>query len=134
MEKPSREQARGLLADGWLWNTGILVCRATSLMQTMCAGLPELTACTMLLHRFIGMDWEHAVTAEIYRTMPSLDCSTAVLSRQTHHLAVLPLTHLSWCDWGTKEHILQTFSEHPELERSHRDSSAPLYRRKVAVP
>jgi mannose-1-phosphate guanylyltransferase len=134
MEKPSREQACSLLAEGWLWNTGILVCRATSLMQVMCAGLPELTAGMMLLRRFIGTDWEHAVTAEIYRTVPSLNFSTAVLSRQTHRLAVLPLTQISWCDWGTKERILRTLSEHPELERSHRPSSGPLHRREVPTP
>ena len=133
MEKPSCEQARGLLADGWLWNTGMLVCRASALLQVMCAGLPELTACSMLLRRFIGTDWEHAVTAEIYRTVPSLNFSTAVLSRQTHHLALLPLTQISWSDWGTKERILQTLSQHPELPRPYRAPSSVAQRREVAA-
>jgi mannose-1-phosphate guanylyltransferase len=119
MEKPSREQACSLFADGWLWNTGMHVGRATALLQVMCAGLPELTACTMLLRRFIGTDWEHAVTAELYRAVPALNFSSAVLSRQTHRLALLPLTQISWCDWGTKDRILQTLSRHPELPRPH---------------
>lgn len=133
IEKPSREQARGLLEDGWLWNTGMLVCRASVLLQVMCAGLPELTAGAMLLRRFIGTDWEHAVTADIYRTVPPLNFSTAVLSRQIHHLALLPLTQMSWCDWGTKERILQTFSQHPELPRPYRDPSFVAHRREVAA-
>lgn len=133
VEKPSREQARSLLADGWLWNTGMLVSRASVLLQVMCAGLPELTAGSMLLRRFIGTDWEHAVTAEIYRTVPSLNFSTAVLSRQTHRLALLPLTQMSWCDWGTKERILQTLSQHPELPRPYGVPSFAAYRREVAT-
>ena len=133
MEKPSSEQALDLLADGWLWNTGMLVCRASALLQVMCAGLPELTACSMLLRRFIGTDWEHAVTAEIYRTVPSLNFSTAVLSRQTHHLALLPLRQISWSDWGTKQRILQTLSQHPDLPRPYRAPSSAAHRRRVAT-
>ncbi|MEX5214977.1 MAG: sugar phosphate nucleotidyltransferase [Nitrospiraceae bacterium] len=133
MEKPSREQACRLLEDGWLWNTGMLVGRAAVLLQVMCAGLPELTACTMLLRRFIGTDWEHAITTEIYRTVPSLNFSTAVLSRQTHRLALLPLTQISWSDWGTKERILQTLSQHPELPRPYRAPSLVAHRQEAAA-
>lgn len=132
-EKPSREQASALMADGWLWNTGMLVCRGSVLLQVMCAGLPELTACSMLLRRFIGTDWEHAVTAEIYRTVPSLNFSTAVLSRQTHRLTLLPLTQISWCDWGTKERILQTLSQHPELPRPRHGRPLAAHHEEVAT-
>ena len=133
VEKPSREQACACLASGWLWNTGILVCRAASLLQVMCAALPELLACAALLRRFIGTDWEQTITAEIYRTVPSLNFSASILTRQTSRLALLALRGISWSDWGTKERILQTFSQHPELTRPYRAPSFVTHRREAAT-
>jgi mannose-1-phosphate guanylyltransferase len=89
VEKPRRDQAHVLLMEGWLWNTGILVSPATSLMQLLCASVPDLAACFAIVRRFIGTDWEHAVVAEAYRAILSLDFSMAVLAHQPQRLSVL---------------------------------------------
>ena len=45
VEKPSRRVAGRMLKDGWLWNTMVVVARATSLLELFRSTVPNLVAC-----------------------------------------------------------------------------------------
>jgi mannose-1-phosphate guanylyltransferase len=108
VEKPPHSDARRMLKDGWLWNTMVLVARATSLLELFRETVPDLVLCFKILQRFLGTDQEHVIANEVYGAIPSMNFSTTVLAPRYERLLVVPTRHVRWSDWGKKERILQT--------------------------
>jgi len=108
VEKPSQGDANAMLRDGWLWNTMVLVARAASLMELFREVVPDLVAYFEMLQRYVGDAQEHEVVNEVYRMIPSVNFAATVLERQFQRLMILPVKHVQWSDWGSKERILQT--------------------------
>jgi mannose-1-phosphate guanylyltransferase len=109
-EKPSYRDAERMLADRWLWNTMVLVARASSLLDVFRSAVPELVACFEMLQRYMGSHIEQTVAAEVYRIIPSLNFSSTVLAHQSDQLLMMPTQQMQWSDWGNKDRILQTLS------------------------
>jgi mannose-1-phosphate guanylyltransferase len=111
VEKPSRDRAEDLMRDGWVWNTMVIVVRATALMALVRKHLPDLAVCFTLLQRFLGTVREQDVIDDVYRAIPKVNFSTSVLAGRDVASLVLPVRNIRWSDWGTKERIVDTIAE-----------------------
>ncbi|HKW87012.1 MAG TPA: sugar phosphate nucleotidyltransferase, partial [Nitrospiraceae bacterium] len=111
IEKPSRERADTLLAEGCLWNTMVLVARAASLLKLVRAIAPEQTAYFSMVRAAIGTICESEVLNRVYEMMPSMNFSSAILARCPDKLLVLPVRKVLWSDWGRAERILATLTQ-----------------------
>jgi mannose-1-phosphate guanylyltransferase/mannose-6-phosphate isomerase len=100
IEKPDRERATQLVADGHLWNAGIFVVRADELLEALAQHAPAvLDACRAAMAglaadgRFLRMDGQ-AILAS-----PAISIDYAVLENHDR-IGVLPFTG-SWSDVGS---------------------------------
>ena len=100
MEKPTCDHAGRLTREGWLWNTMDVVARAQSLFEPTLEAAPHLAGSFSMIRPAIGAHWEQQVVEDVYRTMPLANFSTAVLARYPERLAVLPVQHVLWSNWG----------------------------------
>jgi len=100
VEKPGRAQARRFLRTGeHLWNAGIFVWRARTLLAEIEAHAPDLHAALAPVRRHPrGRDARRALAAA-YRRAPSEPVDTAVLER-SRRVWTLPLD-FHWSDVGT---------------------------------
>lgn len=110
VEKPSPSHACELMAEGWLWNTMVIVARAQSLMNLAHETMPELASHFSVVQSSIGTQRESEILDEIYRMIPSVNFSSAVLANRPEDLMVLPVRNVRWSDWGRRERILQTLT------------------------
>jgi len=110
VEKPSHRNARRMLKDGWLWNTMVVVARATSLLELFRSTVPDLVACFEMVQRYVGSHMEQTVADEVYRIIPSVNFSATVLARQPDRVLVLTTRELHWSDWGNKDRIVQSIA------------------------
>jgi mannose-1-phosphate guanylyltransferase len=111
IEKPSRERADTLMAEGCLWNTMVLVARAASLSKLVRAVAPEQTAYFSMVRAAIGTICESEVLNQVYQMMPSMNFSSAILARCPEKLLVLPVRKVLWSDWGRADRILATLTQ-----------------------
>jgi mannose-1-phosphate guanylyltransferase len=111
IEKPRAAQAAELMAKGWLWNTMVIVARAETLWKLVRQVAPELTAYFSMIRRAIGSLWESEIINEVYRMMSPVNFSTAILTRCSERLLVLPVRKVLWSDWGRGERILATLAQ-----------------------
>lgn len=108
-EKPPPEVARSCLAEGWLWNTLVLVAKASTLVEAGRATLPALHERLSRLRRFAGTPDETGATRQAYALAPTASFSTAVLERVPGRLGVSTLpAGVLWSDWGTPRRVLAT--------------------------
>lgn len=107
-EKPSAETAGALLAAGWLWNTFVLVARASTLVDAgrLCVpGLHERLAGTV---PFAGGEDESWAIRQAYALAPRANFSRAVLQSGVAPLAVAKVSNVTWCDLGTPARVART--------------------------
>jgi len=131
IEKPSRHRAERLMKDGWLWNTMVIVARASVFMDLARKHIPDLAMRFTLLQRVLGSAQERDFIEEVYHVIPKINFSTSVLAHQDMKSFVLPVQDVCWSDWGTKERVLDTvtaFGLVPSvpIRTSHDPVSIPL--------
>jgi mannose-1-phosphate guanylyltransferase len=101
-EKPSARIAQALLERGCLWNTFVMIGRASTFLEILKATVPQIV-------RAFGGDsgpepnWARGDIA--YAALSPGDFSQQVLSLSTEHLAVLRLNDVGWSDLGTPERV-----------------------------
>lgn len=105
-EKPSAQVAQALFDSGCLWNTFVMIGRASAFLCMIEAAVPEmsriLAADSSLLDAERGLgrrDHSHPM-------LPSGDFSHQVLSVSTNQLAVLRMGDVGWSDLGTPERVM----------------------------
>lgn len=110
VEKPPRDRAERLMKDGWLWNTMVVVAHAKSLMGLARKHVPDLAAYFTLLQMLLGTSREQDFVEAVYRAIPKVNFSSAVLARKDKDMGalVLPARDVWWSDLGTKERMLDT--------------------------
>jgi mannose-1-phosphate guanylyltransferase len=100
-EKPKREAAAMCLAREWLWNTFVMVAKASTLVSVADVLLPELhrrlTAVTLLF----GTQREASAIRQAYESLRRQNFSETVLQAALPFLAVSALPPLTWSDLGT---------------------------------
>ena len=127
-EKSTCDHAGRLMQEGWLWNTMVVVARAQSLFELIVDARPHLAGSFSLIRRALGTRWEQQVVEDVYRVMPPANFSTAVLARYPERLAVLPVQHVLWSDWGREVRIVDTLTRLgvPVPSRTAADSSSSV--------
>jgi len=104
-EKPSLAQARGLLAQGALWNTFILVGRARTVLALYQLLTPALVAEFGYVRSQLGSPEESDLLDEVYTHLPAVNFSQAILVPSAPRLAVLPVQGVYWSDWGNAQRL-----------------------------
>ncbi len=107
IEKLSGEHARMLRTRGWLWNTMALVARANSHFRLTQEVAPEMAAYFSMIQNAIGTHWEQAAVNDVYRMMPSVDFSSAILAKRPEQLVTLPVRSVWWSDWGRRSTFMR---------------------------
>jgi mannose-1-phosphate guanylyltransferase len=119
VEKPSMEDAAGLLRRGGLWNTMIVAGRAGTLWELGRRLLPGLVepldlfrgAIRGIREGLVGVDQERLVLDQIYQQLPAADFSADFLRRAAASTLVFPLEDLFWSDWGRPKRVMNSLHE-----------------------
>jgi mannose-1-phosphate guanylyltransferase len=104
-EKPTLEQAADLYLRGYLWNTMVLVARATVLLDLFQELTPELMDAFDPIAQALGSPCEAEALRMAYAKLPTVNFSQAILARCPHRLGVLRVQGVYWSDWGDPERI-----------------------------
>lgn len=100
VEKPDLEKAKKFLKNGdYLWNSGILVCRTSILLDNIKRFLPRLFNQLEVLKPFIDTEKQDEMLEAIYPTMQSISIDYGILERSDKVL-VIP-GDFSWNDVGS---------------------------------
>jgi mannose-1-phosphate guanylyltransferase len=110
-EKPSHEVAQSLLDRGCLWNTFVMVGRATAFLEMIRNASPTLYRAFEPIRSLQDSTMETAMMQPIYNDLPVADFSKQVLAVSTEKLAVASLGHVGWSDLGDPHRLITTLFE-----------------------
>ncbi len=100
VEKPSRKMAEQYLRSGeYLWNSGMFVMKASTVMRAMETYLPEVYAGLRRIGAGIGTPQEQAVLREVFLEMPSVSIDYGVMEK-AKNIYALPGA-FGWDDVGS---------------------------------
>jgi len=104
-EKPSYQVAQGLMDQGCLWNTFVMVGRADAFLELIQSAEPRLyeTFQTAVVQSRADMNPEFM--RAVYGQIETADFSKRVLSGTTERLAVLSLGDIGWDDLGDPRRV-----------------------------
>ncbi|MDO8430996.1 MAG: sugar phosphate nucleotidyltransferase [Candidatus Binatus sp.] len=100
VEKPDARLANDLWRSGALWNTFVLVARASALMQMFIRAMPRLYSSFSTVRPVLGTMFEAEVLTRLYNELPTSCFSEVVLQRCAANLMVMPMRGVEWCDLG----------------------------------
>jgi mannose-1-phosphate guanylyltransferase len=115
-EKPDRERALGYLRNGGLWNTMVVGTRAKVLWEIARHCRPDIMdqfQCLLQILRLsregFGTKWLISEALHtIYQSFGTIDFSRDILQKTFDSTWTLPMTDMSWSDWGRPERIVRT--------------------------
>lgn len=122
-EKPTAEVASACMARGGLWNTFVMVARASTLIDAGLRALPDLAERLARIAPVIGSERDAAMLDAAYLRAPSANFSADVLAVMPSMLAVSKLPPITWSDWGTPDRVITTL---------RREGIAPAWLRELA--
>jgi mannose-1-phosphate guanylyltransferase len=109
VEKPTLEAAKKIVKIGALWNTLVMVFRATALLDVFQRTTPKLYHSFEPLMRVIGTTDERQVLEAVYRNLSPINFSVTVLEvlpfEYRQELLVLPVRGVTWSDWGSADRL-----------------------------
>jgi mannose-1-phosphate guanylyltransferase len=108
-EKPSPGMARCLLDRGCLWNTFVMIGRASSFLAILKSAVPGVLAVLEPAGR--QSDFDTGAADHSYNSIVPGDFSRQVLSVCTDRLAVLRLGKVGWSDLGTPKRVIATMAQ-----------------------
>lgn len=109
VERPQPSVARRLIAAGALWNTSVIVARASCLLELFVARCAVITRILMDALQDSRVDGGLSLDT-VYRVMPSIDFSAQVLAGAESSLRVVRAPHFGWIDLGAPERLATHFS------------------------
>lgn len=110
VEKPIGLQLAEVSHEGGQWNTLVLIANVQTLWEAGRQCIPEVV---MPLEKYgdgIGTSGERQILMNLYRTMPTRNFSSDLLSLIPHHLTMMELSGVYWSDWGRPERIQETLA------------------------
>lgn len=110
-EKPSAHEACRLIREGALWNSFILACRATSLIDLLLQCCPGVVQTL----QSVG-SYDEIALEQLYLDFPDIDFSRHIATGQEHRLAVVPVPRCGWNDLGTPHRLAQTLARWPKRD------------------
>jgi mannose-1-phosphate guanylyltransferase/mannose-6-phosphate isomerase len=100
IEKPDAERAQALLAEGALWNAGMFVFTAETMIEEMQVHAPEVLSAVRRALEGASLDLDFIrLQAEGFTKAPNISLDYAVAER-TNRIAVVP-ADLRWSDVGS---------------------------------
>jgi len=109
-EKPAREIARELMANGCLWNSFMIVGRMSTLLSLFIAGLRELYVMFSKVRPCLGTVFEEETVRRLYAHLRPSDFSRHVLESATANLSVLPVSNVGWSDLGEPNRVAKVLA------------------------
>ena len=97
VEKPDIKKAKGLVADGYLWNSGMFVFRADVFMQMLMQYQPQIASKVAAM--------EDADASVSYAELPNISMDYG-LAEKADKVAVVPVS-MDWSDLGSWDSIYQ---------------------------
>jgi mannose-1-phosphate guanylyltransferase/CheY-like chemotaxis protein len=108
IEKPPARIARACLEAGALWNTFVVIARASALADATHQLLPHVHDTLQPVVPLLGTARGVAALRRAYAALPPASFSSAVLERCGPALAVSRLTGATWCDWGSPQRVVRS--------------------------
>ena len=105
-EKPSAQVAQALLAHGCLWNTFVMIGRASAFLDILNAAVPNIMQVLKSGRSASDLGRSLPHEDEAYAALHVGDFSQQVLAVSTRRLAVLRLGDIGWSDLGTPERVM----------------------------
>lgn len=100
VEKPNRPTAEGYLTSGeYLWNAGIFVFTAQTMMKALGAFMPEVSAPLASIRKAVGTPRERSVLKREFQKMPSVSIDYGV-AEKADNIMVVPCD-CGWSDVGS---------------------------------
>ena len=109
VEKPDQEMAKKFVANGYLWNGGMFVFRASIFMEMLRAHQPEM------FNVFEAMDISEL--SDVYQSLESLSIDYGVVEK-ADNVAVIP-ADMGWSDLGSWDSIYQHQSKDDDKNLMH---------------
>jgi mannose-1-phosphate guanylyltransferase len=109
-EKPSREVARELMAQGCLWNSFIIVGRLPTLLGLFVVAMPELYLSFSKIKPSLGTVFEEETVRRLYEHLRTSDFSRHVLESPAANLSVLPVSNVGWSDLGEPDRVAKALA------------------------
>ena len=106
-EKPTPQAAAVCLAGEWLWNTFVMVAKASTLVSVANVLLPGLHHRLTAVTPFFGTRREAWALKKAYASLPRRNFSETVLQAGLPFLSVSALPPLTWSDLGTPQRLLK---------------------------
>jgi hypothetical protein len=95
------------LARQWLWNTFVMVAKASTLVSVADVLLPELHRRLTAVTPFLGTRREAWALEQAYASLPRHNFSETILASGLPFLSVSALPPLTWSDLGTPQRLLK---------------------------
>ena len=100
VEKPDLETAKKYLAEGgYLWNSGMFIWKASSVLNEIRENLPEMYAQLETIEKAIGTDRETEVLNEVFAQIKPISIDYGVMEK-AKNVYVLP-SSFGWDDVGS---------------------------------
>jgi mannose-1-phosphate guanylyltransferase len=109
-EKPDPSMGDQFFLQGGLWNSLVLIGRLDTFLRHVEQVLPELWASFQAVASALGTVIEARILEEVYGAIPAMNLSTHLLQHIPHHLGVVPVKGVTWCDWGDETRIFETLT------------------------
>jgi mannose-1-phosphate guanylyltransferase len=110
-EKPTDEIARGLMDNGCLWNSFVMVGSLSAFLKMVRRALPDLYNSFKSIEPVLNTTEESQTVEKLYARIPDINFSQSVLSKRPGNLAVLPVVGLKWNDLGKPQRVLSTLAD-----------------------
>ena len=108
VEKPLDSQLAEIAGRGGQWNTLVLIAHVQTLWEAGRQCIPEVVEPLEQHADKIGTSSERQILTNLYRTMPTRNFSTDLLSLIPQQLSMMELSGVYWSDWGSPERIRET--------------------------
>jgi mannose-1-phosphate guanylyltransferase len=106
VEKPDRERARALIAQGAMWNSMIFAAHGAGLIELFTRHFPcTVTRMKVLAARNSEPESPSLQLVDLYERLPSIDFSRDVLQEATERLRVSRAQPCGWSDLGTPSRV-----------------------------
>lgn len=108
MEKPLGSQLGDIALSGGQWNALVLIANVQTLWEAGRQCIPEVVMPLEQPAGGIGTSSEQQRLLHLYRTMPTRNFSSDLLTLIPQQLHMMELTGVYWSDWGRPERIHET--------------------------
>jgi len=110
VEKPQDSQLAEISLEGGQWNTLVVIANVQTLWEAGRQCIPEVVLPLEKHAGGIGTSSERQILMNLYRTMPTRNFSSDLLSLIPQQLTMMELTGVYWSDWGRAERIQETMA------------------------